>query len=100
MPHGDMLTGSNSSQVTNGAAAVLLMKHSRAEQLGQPILAKYIGAMVASLAPLIMGIGLSAVIPKLLSKSNLMLNDIDIIEINEAFAYMAVYYLEILNINH
>lgn len=100
MPHGDKSTGGNSSQVTDGAAAVLLMKRSRAEQLGQPIMGKFVGATVAGLAPRIMGIGPSVAIPKLLSKYNLSLDEIDLIEINEAFASMAVYCLETLKIDH
>jgi len=100
MPHGDRSTGGNSSQVTDGAAAVLLMKRSKAQELGQPILAKYVGATVAGLAPRIMGIGPSIAIPKLLSKFNLTLADIDLIELNEAFASMAVYCLNELNIDH
>lgn len=99
MPHGDRSTGGNSSQVTDGAAAVLLMKRSIAEELGQPILAKYVGATVAGLAPRIMGIGPSIVIPKLLSKFNLTLDDIDLIEVNEAFASMAVYCINTLKID-
>lgn len=99
MPHGDRSTGGNSSQVTDGAAAVLLMKRSRAEQLGQPILAKYVGATVAGLAPRIMGIGPSIAIPKLLTKFNISMDDIDLIELNEAFASMAVYCLETLKID-
>jgi acetyl-CoA acetyltransferase family protein len=99
MPHGDKSTGGNSSQVTDGAAAVLLMKRSTAERLGQPIMAKYVGATVAGLAPRIMGIGPSVAIPKLLNKYNLTLDDIDLIEINEAFASMAVYCQETLKID-
>jgi acetyl-CoA acyltransferase 1 len=99
-PHGDKSTGGNSSQVTDGAAAVLLMKRSKAEALGQPILAKYVGATVAGLAPRIMGIGPSVAIPKLLNKFNLTMDDIDLIELNEAFASMAVYCLDTLKIDH
>jgi acetyl-CoA acetyltransferase family protein len=99
LPHGDKSTGGNSSQVTDGAAAVLLMKRSRAEELGQPIMTKFVGATVAGLAPRIMGIGPSVAIPKLLTKFNLSLDDIDLIEINEAFASMAVYCLETLKID-
>lgn len=99
MPHGDKSTGGNSSQVTDGAAAVLLMKRSTAEKLGQPIMAKFVGATVAGLAPRIMGIGPTVAIPKLLSRFNVSLNDIDLVEINEAFASMAVYCLETLKID-
>lgn len=91
MPHGDKSTGGNSSQVTDGAAAVLLMKRSTAIQLGQPIVAKFCGATVAGLAPRIMGIGPSVAIPKLLTKFNITIDDCDVIEVNEAFASMAVY---------
>ncbi len=73
------------------AAAVLLMKRSTAIRLGQPIMAKYVGSTVAGLAPRIMGIGPAVAIPKLLSHYNLALGDVDVIEINEAFANMAVY---------
>jgi len=97
---GDRSTGGNSSQLTDGAAAVLLMKRSKAIELGQPILAKFVGATVAGLAPRIMGIGPTVAIPKLLSKFNVTLDDIDIIEINEAFASMAVYCLNTLKIDH
>lgn len=88
---GDRSTGGNSSQVTDGAASVLLMKRSTAERIGQPILAKFCGATVQGLAPRIMGIGPSVAIPKLLGKFKLTKEDIDIFEINEAFASMAVY---------
>jgi len=98
--YGDKSTGGNSSQVTDGAAAVLLMKRSRAQQLGQPILAKFVGATVAGVAPRIMGIGPSVAIPKLLAKLNLSKDDIDIYEINEAFASMAVYCLNVLGLDH
>lgn len=121
--YGDKSTGGNSSQVTDGgkhpylnfisflhvscakilllAAAVLLMKRSKALAMNQPILAKFCGATVAGVAPRIMGIGPSLAIPKLLSKFNLNLaTDIDVIEINEAFASMAVYCKDVLGIDH
>jgi len=97
---GDRSTGGNSSQVTDGAAAVLMMKRSMAEALGKPILAKFVGATVAGLPPRIMGIGPSIAIPKLLGKFNLNINDIDVIELNEAFASMAVYCINTLGIDH
>ncbi|KAM7190067.1 3-ketoacyl-coa thiolase [Naviculisporaceae sp. PSN 640] len=84
-------TGGNASQVTDGAAAVLLMKRSTAIKLGQPILAKYVSSTVAGLPPRIMGIGPTVAIPKLLSQLGITLADVDVVEINEAFASMAVY---------
>lgn len=88
---GTTTTGGNASQVTDGAAALLLMKRSTAVRLGQPVLAKYVGSTVAGLAPRIMGIGPSVAIPKLLSQWNVSLADMDVVEVNEAFASMAVY---------
>ncbi len=97
---GDRSTGGNSSQVTDGAAAILLMKRSKALAMNQPILAKFCGATVAGVAPRIMGIGPSLAIPKLLGKLNLNLQaDIDIIELNEAFSSMAVYCINTLGID-
>ncbi|KAF1992271.1 thiolase [Aulographum hederae CBS 113979] len=100
MPFGDRSTGGNSSQVTDGVAAIVLMKRSAAEATGQPIMAKFVGATVAGLPPRIMGIGPSIAIPKLLSKFGLTINDPDIIELNEAFASMAVYCINELKIDH
>lgn len=97
---GDRSTGGNSSQVTDGAAAVLLMRRSKAIELGQPILAKFVGATVAGVPPRVMGIGPTAAIPKLLEKFNIEKNEVDIYEINEAFASMAVYCVQNLGLDH
>ena len=75
------------------------MKRSTALKLNQPILAKFVSATVAGVPPRVMGIGPTAAIPKLLSKHNLTLADIDLIEINEAFASMAVYCRDTLGID-
>ncbi|CAI7579035.1 unnamed protein product [Penicillium pancosmium] len=84
-------TGGNASQITDGAAALVLMKRSKAQQLGLPIIGKFCGATVAGLEPRIMGIGPSIAIPKILGKFGLNKDEIDIFEINEAFASMGVY---------
>ncbi len=68
--------------------------------MNQPILAKFCGATVAGLAPRMMGIGPSLAVPKLLTKFNLSVEDIDIFELNEAFASMAVYCLNVLGLDH
>jgi acetyl-CoA acyltransferase 1 len=81
-------TGGNASQITDGAAALLLMKRFRAEALGQPIMGKFCGATVSGLEPRIMGIGPTLAIPKILCKMGLSSLDIDVFEINEAFASM------------
>lgn len=81
-------TGGNASQITDGAAAVLLMKRSKALELGQPIVGKFCGATVAGLEPRIMGIGPTYAVPKMLRKLSLSVGDVDVFEINEAFASM------------
>ncbi|KAK2743822.1 hypothetical protein FQN55_007042 [Onygenales sp. PD_40] len=92
-------TGGNASQITDGAAAVLLMKRSRAQELGQPIIAKFCGATVAGLEPRIMGIGPTLAIPKIMNKLGLQKGDVDIFEVNEAFASMGVYCVENLGLD-
>jgi acetyl-CoA acetyltransferase family protein len=81
-------TGGNASQIADGAAAVLLMTRTKAKSLGLPILGKFVRSTVVGLEPRIMGIGPSIAIPKLLRKLGLNVEDIDLYEINEAFASM------------
>ncbi|KAG9081078.1 hypothetical protein FRC06_005845 [Ceratobasidium sp. 370] len=88
---GGKTTGGNASQITDGAAAVLLMTRRKAEELGLPVLAKYVTTAVAGLAPRIMGIGPTYAIPMVLEQTGLSTNDVDLFEINEAFASMYVY---------
>lgn len=96
---GPVTTGGNASQVTDGAAAVVLMKRSKAIELGVPIMAKYVGSTVAGLAPRIMGIGPTVAIPKLLKQHNISLDDVDVVELNEAFGTMAVYCRDFLKLD-
>uniref|UniRef100_A0A8C6ZFB3 Acetyl-CoA acyltransferase 1 n=1 Tax=Nothoprocta perdicaria TaxID=30464 RepID=A0A8C6ZFB3_NOTPE len=91
-------TAGNASQVSDGAAAVLLAKRSKAAQLGLPILGVLKSFAVVGVPPDVMGIGPAYAIPVALEKAGLTLNDIDIYEINEAFASQAVYCIEKLGI--
>ncbi|KAI7311438.1 3-ketoacyl-CoA thiolase-like protein [Hortaea werneckii] len=81
----------NASQISDGAAAVLLMKRSTAERLGQKILGKYVAASVVGVPPLLMGIGPWKAIPVALEKAGVSKNDVDIYEINEAFASQCLW---------
>jgi acetyl-CoA acyltransferase 1 len=81
----------NASQVSDGAAAVLLMKRSTAEKLGQKIIGKFVAASVIGVDPLLMGIGPWKSIPIALGKAGISTEDVDIYEINEAFASQAVW---------
>lgn len=81
----------NASQISDGAAAVLLMKRSTAERLGQPIMGKFVTASVAGVAPLLMGVGPWAAIPKIYAQTGIRQEDVDIFEINEAFASQCLW---------
>ncbi|XP_027363552.1 3-ketoacyl-CoA thiolase 2, peroxisomal isoform X3 [Abrus precatorius] len=84
-------TAGNSSQVTDGAAAVLLMKRSVAVQKGLPILGVFRTFSAVGVDPAIMGVGPAAAIPVAVKAAGLELDDIDLFEINEAFASQFVY---------
>lgn len=87
-------TAGNSSQVTDGAAAVLLMRRSVAEKHGYKIQAKYIQCSSVGVPPEIMGVGPAYAIPDVLKKTGLTVDDISVFEINEAFAAQALYSIE------
>src|SRR5260221_12999861 len=80
------ITAGNSSQRSDGAAAVVVMERERAEQLGLRPLLRFVGCAVAGVRPEGMGIGPIVAIPKVLKLTGLSLSDIDLIELNEAFA--------------
>ncbi|KAF2400962.1 3-ketoacyl-CoA thiolase peroxisomal A precursor [Trichodelitschia bisporula] len=91
--------GGNASQVSDGAAAVLLMKRSTAERLGQPIMGKYVAASIVGVPPLLMGIGPWKAIPVALGKAGIGKDDVDIYEINEAFASQCVWCINELGLD-
>ncbi|TFY82799.1 hypothetical protein EWM64_g1213 [Hericium alpestre] len=93
-------TGGNASQITDGAAAVLLMSRRKAEELGLPILAKHVTTAIAGVPPRVMGIGPSIAIPKVLANAGITKDDVDLFEINEAFASMYVYCLRELGLDN
>ena len=88
----------NASQVSDGAAAVLLTRRSVAKRLHLPIVGKFVFASVVGVPPRIMGVGPAFAIPKVLEKTGLSKDDIDFFEINEAFASQAVYSVDKLGI--
>ncbi|KAH7150545.1 Thiolase, N-terminal domain-containing protein [Dactylonectria estremocensis] len=92
-------TGGNASQITDGAAAILITRRHIAEKLQMPILGKFVQSTVTGLEPRIMGIGPTIAIPKLLAKTGISINDVDIFEINEAFASMLAYSIENLGLD-
>jgi acetyl-CoA acyltransferase len=84
------VTAGNSSQTSDGAAAVMIMSREKAEELGVKPLAIFRGFTLGGVDPDVMGIGPVAAVPKLLEKTGIRLEDIDLIELNEAFASQSV----------
>lgn len=95
---GGTVTAGTASQVSDGAAAVLLMRRSKAEQLGVKPLGVYRGAKVVGCEPDEMGVGPAVAIPPALEAAGLKIDDIDVFEINEAFAAQALYCVKKLGV--
>jgi len=91
-------TAGNASQVTDGAAAVLLARRSVAEAHGLPIEGRFHSFATAGVPPHVMGIGPAFAIPEALRRAGFGVGDVDIYEINEAFASQALYSARKLNI--
>lgn len=88
----------NASQVSDGAAAVLLMRRSVAEKNGYHIQGKYVLCSTVGCPPEIMGIGPAVAIPSVLKKAGIAVSDVDVFEINEAFASQCLYSVNVCNI--
>jgi acetyl-CoA acyltransferase len=87
---GGTVTAGNSSPLSDGAAAVIVMEAETATKLGLEPMARFIGFNVAGVPPEIMGIGPVKAVPRVLERTGLSLDDMDIIELNEAFAAQAL----------
>jgi acetyl-CoA acyltransferase len=84
--NGGSVTAGNSSQMSDGAAGVVIMSRSKADTLGLKPLTRLVSYGVAGVPPEIMGVGPVKAVPKALKQASLELKDIDLIELNEAFA--------------
>jgi acetyl-CoA acetyltransferase family protein len=98
-PDGGTVTAGNASQMSDGASATVLMSSARAGQLGIEPMGVFRGFAVAGCKPEEMGIGPVFAIPKLLARHGLKIEDIDIVELNEAFASQALYCMRELGIS-
>jgi len=96
---GKFITAGNASQLSDGAAAVLLMEAKEAERLGLEPLGRFVSWAVAGCEPDEMGIGPVFAVPKLLARHGLKVSDIDIWELNEAFASQCLYSRDKLGID-
>ena len=93
------VTAGNSSQTSDGAAVVVMMSRSKAKAIGAPIMGVFRGFDVAGVPPEVMGIGPVEAIPKVLRRTNLQLDQIDLIELNEAFASQSLYVINQLELD-
>lgn len=93
------VTAGNSSQTSDGAAAVVVMSREKAEALGVKPLARFVSFAVAGVPPDIMGIGPVAAVPKALRQAGLTIDQIDLIELNEAFAAQALAVIRALELD-
>ena len=87
---GGTVTAGNASPLSDGAAAVIVMERRKAESLGLTPLMRFVGFNVGGVRPEVMGIGPVEAVPRLLNRTGVTLDDIDLIELNEAFASQAV----------
>ena len=93
------VTAGNSSQMSDGAAAVIVMEREKAEALGLKPLARFVGHAVGGVPPEIMGIGPTVAVPKVMKLTGLSLDDIGLIELNEAFASQSLVVIRELGLN-
>jgi acetyl-CoA acyltransferase len=96
---GGTVTAGNSSPLSDGAAAVIVMERKKAEALGLTPLVKFVGFNVGGVRPEIMGVGPVSAVPRLFKRTGLSLSDIQLIELNEAFAAQAVAVIRELGFN-
>ncbi|MCC7451055.1 MAG: acetyl-CoA C-acyltransferase [Anaerolineae bacterium] len=96
---GGTVTAGNSSPLSDGAAGVIVMERAAAERAGLTPLARYVGFAAAGVRPEVMGIGPIKAIPKLLDRFGVKQDDVDVIELNEAFAAQAVAVIRSLELD-
>ncbi len=84
MKRNGTVTAGNASPLSDGAAAVIIMEREKAESLGLKPRMKFLGFNVGGVRPEIMGVGPVAAVPRVLKRTGISLEDIDIIELNEA----------------
>jgi acetyl-CoA acyltransferase len=97
---GGSVTAGNSSQMSDGAAFVLLMSEKMVKELNLEPIARMVNYAAAGVEPRIMGIGPVAAVPKALKQAGLKLNDIELIELNEAFASQSIAVIRELGLNN
>jgi len=97
---GGCVTAGNSSQTSDGAAFVIVMSERMVNELGLKPIGRLVNCASAGVHPRIMGVGPIAAVPKVLKQANMSLNDIDLIELNEAFASQSLAVIRELGLNN
>ena len=96
---GGSVTAGNSSPLSDGAAAVIVMERGKAEALGLTPILRFVGFNVGGVRPEVMGVGPIVAVPRLLNRVGMGLADIDLIELNEAFASQSVAVIRALGLD-
>lgn len=94
-----LVTAGNASPLSDGAAAVVIMSGEKAQELGVTPWMRFVGYSVAGVDPEIMGIGPVEAVPKVLKRTGLKLTDLDLIELNEAFASQSLVVIRMLDLD-
>ena len=96
---GGTVTAGNSSGLNDGAGALVLMSESRANALGIKPIARWVSGAAAGVDPRVMGLGPAKAVPRALARANIEIEDLDLVELNEAFAVQAIAVLRELEIS-
>jgi 3-oxoadipyl-CoA thiolase len=97
---GGTLTAGNSSGINDGAAALVVASEEKANELGAEPLGRFVASAVAGVDPRVMGIGPVPAVRKVLARAGLEVNDLDLIELNEAFASQSLEVIRELGLDH
>jgi acetyl-CoA C-acetyltransferase len=96
---GGTLTAGNSSGINDGAAALVIASEEKAKELGAQSVGRFVGSAVAGVDPRVMGIGPVPAVRKLLNRAGLTVDDIDLVELNEAFASQSIQVIRELGLD-
>ena len=97
---GGSTTPGNASQISDGAGCVVLARRSYAEKEGLPIIARFVSFAAVGVDPKVMGIGPAVAIPEATRRAGIDVSDVQLFELNEAFASQATYCAEKLGLDH
>ena len=97
---GGTLTAGNSAGINDGAAALVVASEEKAKELGANALGRFVASAVAGVDPRVMGVGPVPAVRKALDRAGLQVNDLDLVELNEAFASQSLEVIRELGLDH